>query len=602
MSGHLTNSGGNIVLSNTAAQQITHADTSELQISSGGGVVVDAVTINDQAVSAVTSLGMSGDLSNTAGDILLQSSSAQSITHSGSAGQDLFISSGGNVDVESVRFNTNAVSEVSTLAMTNDLTMSADTASIIHSGATSLTITSQTGEVIIEGVTMTSQALDSVADLTMSGTFTNTGGDLLLSSSSAQAITHSGGAGQDLSISSDGNVDVEGVRFNTNAVTMSGALTNSAGNILLSSTSAQAITHTGGAGQDLSIGSNGNVNVEGVLFNTNAMSEVSTLAMTGDLTLSAAAATITHSGATSLTIISSSGPVVVEGVAMSSQALSDVTDITMTGDLTNSVGDILLTSGSAQSISHTGAGGADLSISSGGNVDIEGVLFNTDAVTMSGDLTNSAGDILLTSSAAQAITHTGAAAADLSISSGGNVNVEGVLFNTNAVTMSGDLTNSAGDILLTSSAAQAITHTGAAAADLSISSGGNVDIQGVLFNGNAMSAVSTLAMTGDLTLSAAAATITHSGTTSLTIISTNGPVIVEGVTMSSQALSAVTDVTMTGDLTNSVGDILLTSTSAQAITHSGGAAQDLSIGSDGNVDIEGVLFNTDAVTMSGDLT
>ncbi|GBG16090.1 Hypothetical Protein FCC1311_115742, partial [Hondaea fermentalgiana] len=220
----------------------------------------------------------------------------------------------------------------------------------------------------------------------------------------------------------------------------------------------------------------------------------------------------------------------------------------------------------------------------------------------SGDLTNSAGDILLTSSAAQAITHTGAAAADLSISSGGNVNVQGVLFNTNAVTMSGDLTNSAGDILLTSSAAQAITHTGAAAADLSISSGGNVDIQGVLFNGNAMSAVSTLAMTGDLTLSAAAATITHSGATSLTIISTSGPVIVEGVTMSSQALSAVTDVTMTGDLTNSVGDILLTSTSAQAITHSGGAAQDLSISSDGNVDIEGVLFNTDAVTMSGDLT
>ncbi|GBG16068.1 Hypothetical Protein FCC1311_115592, partial [Hondaea fermentalgiana] len=272
-----------------------------------------------------------------------------------------------------------------------------------------------------------------------------------------------------------------------------------------------------------------------------------TLAMTGDLTLSAAAATITHSGATSLTIISTSGPVIVEGVTMSSQALSAVTDVTMTGDLTNSVGDILLTSTSAQAITHSGGAAQDLSISSDGNVDIEGVLFNTDAVTMSGALTNSAGDILLTSSAAQAITHTGAAAADLSISSGGNVNVEGVLFNTNAVTMSGDLTNSAGDILLTSSAAQAITHTGAAAADLSISSGGNVDIQGVLFNGNAMSAVSTLAMTGDLTLSAAAATITHSGATSLTIISSSGPVVVEGVTMSSQALSDVTDITMTGD-------------------------------------------------------
>jgi len=219
---------------------------------------------------------MSGDLTNSAGDLLLTSSTAQAITHTGATGQDLTISSGANVVVEGVTMNTGALSGVSTLAATDDVTLSKNVAAITHSGTTSLTIASTSGTVGIESIVFAGDAVSGVASIGMSGDLTNSAGDVLLTSSTAQAITHTGAVGQDLTISSGGNVVSEGVTMNTGAV-----------------------------------------------------SGVTTLDATDDVTLAKNAAAITHSGSTSLTIASTTGTVAVESVVFSAGAISGVTSVTV---------------------------------------------------------------------------------------------------------------------------------------------------------------------------------------------------------------------------------------------------------------------------------
>ena len=151
--------------------------------------------------------------------------------------------------------------------------------------------------------------------------------------------------------------------------------------LLLSSSSAQAIMHTGAGGADLAISSGGNVVVDGVTFGSGAVSGVSTLAATDDVTLSKNTAAITHSGTTSLSIVSTSGTVAVEAVTFTGAAVSGASTIDASGDVTLSAGDLLLSSSSAQAITHTGAGGADLAITSGGNVVVDGVTFGSGAVS-----------------------------------------------------------------------------------------------------------------------------------------------------------------------------------------------------------------------------
>lgn len=69
-------------------------------------------------------------------------------------------------------------------------------------------------------------------------------------------------------------------------------------------------------------------------------------------------------------------------------------------------------------------------------------------------------------------------------------------------------------------------------------------------NAGALAAVTTIGMSGDLTMSANTANITHSGTTSLTIVSTSGTVAVESVVFTGGAISSVTTLGMAGDLTD----------------------------------------------------
>jgi len=185
-----------------------------------------------------------------------------------------------------------------------------------------------------------------------------------------------------------------------------------------------------------------------------------------------------------------------------------VTSLGMSGDLTNSAGDVLLTSGTSQAITHTGGADEDLVISSGGNVDIQAVVVSTAGATsgvtslgMSGDLTNSAGDVLLTSGTSQAITHTGGADEDLVISSGGNVDIQAVVVSTAGATSGVTSLTMTGTLSLDGAGAQAITHTGNGATDLTISSsGGDVLIEGISFSGSDISGVNTLSAGGNVVL------------------------------------------------------------------------------------------------------
>jgi|694.fasta_scaffold01586_2 hypothetical protein len=676
MSGDLSNSAGDILLTSVSSQSITHTGASgeDLVISStNGNVLVDTVVFDAGAVSSVSTLGMSGDLSNSAGDILLTSESSQSITHTGASGENLVISStNGNVVVDTVTFNAGAVSSVSTLGMSGTLTLSGNSQSVSHTGTGDLTIASVDGNVLVDSVTFNAGAVSSVSTLGMSGDLSNSAGDILLTSESSQSITHTGASGENLVISSaNGNVLVDNVVFNAGAVSsvstlgMSDDLSNSAGNILLTSENSQSITHTGASGEDLVISStNGNVLVDSVIFNTGAVSSVSTLDMSGTLTLSGNSQSVSHTGSGNLSLSSISGNVVVETVVFDVGAISSVSTLNMSGNFTNSGGDILLTSASSQSITHTGANGEDFIVSStNGNVIIDSVTFNAgavsgistlnvyDTVTLSGnsqsishtgtdDLTIASvnGNVLVDSvifnagavssvstldmsgtltlsGNAQSVSHTGSG--NLTIASvDGNVLVDSVVFNAGAVSsvstlgMSGDLSNSAGDILLTSESSQSITHTGASGEDLVISStNGNVLVDSVIFNAGAVSSVSTLDMSGTLTLSGNSQNVSHTGTGNLTIASVDGNVLVDSVVFNAGAVSSVSTLGMSGDLSNSAGNILLTSENSQSITHTGASGEDLVISStNGNVLVDSVVFNAGAVSsvstldMSGTLT
>jgi hypothetical protein len=426
------------------------------------------------------------------------------------------------------------------------------------------------------------------------GNIENRAGNILLSSTSAQSITHTGGSGQNLTIiSTGGNVIVDTVVFNTGAVSgatsismagalsgvttlgMSGTLTNTSGNILLSSATAQAITHTGASGQNLTISStNGDVIVESVVFNGGAMSGITTGNFSGDITLSGATTqAITQTGSGNLTISSTNASVLVESVVFNGGALSGITTLAMGGTLSgvttaNISSDITLSGATTQAITQTGSGNLTIS-STSANVVVESVTFTGAAIStastigMSGTLTSTGGGIALTSASAQTIAHTGGVGQDLTISSGGNVIVDSVIFNNGALS---------------------------GVTSLAIS--------------GALSGITTANISGDITMSGATTqAITQTGSGNLTINSTNASVLVESVTFTGAAISTVSTIGMSGNLTNTAGNILLSSASGQSITHTGASGQNLTISSiNGDTVIEAVIFNGSSITNVADPT
>ena len=193
--------------------------------------------------------------------------------------------------------------------------------------------------------------------------------------------------------------------------------------------------------------------------------------------------------------------------------------------------EILLTNNGDKAITKSGTGSFIIS-SSDGTTQIESVVFTGAAVSsvttldMSGNIDTTGGNILLTNTGNKAITHTGGGSGDLTVkSTNGDTKIESVVFDGNAVSsvstisMSGDLTNTGNDILLTKGGAQSITKSGSGS--FTISSNGDTTIESVVFSGNALrvSSVSTLSLTGNIQFSANTDGITAAGANDVTSFS-----------------------------------------------------------------------------------
>merc|ERR1712166_558060 len=161
------------------------------------------------------------------------SKATSTITHSG-GGKLHIISTNQQVQIETVTFTGAAISDVTTLGMSGDITMSKATASITHSGSTKLHIVSSSGTVQIESVIFNAGAITGAAAITMGGALSgvttlavsalHTTTDNIVMSNNAAAITHSGSTA--LTISSGVKVLIEDVTFTGSAITGAGAITS----------------------------------------------------------------------------------------------------------------------------------------------------------------------------------------------------------------------------------------------------------------------------------------------------------------------------------------------------------------------------------------
>jgi hypothetical protein len=364
-----------------------------------------------------------------------------------------------------------------------------------------LTISSTDNNVQIEDVTIAGAAVSGVSTIGMSGDLTfGANGDIIKTTG-------------DLNITSDGNViinstngiiQVEDVTFSNGAVSnittlgvnsltssgdvsIGGILDMYEDSIIFTDTGTQSITKTGGL---LIISSTDNVQVEDVIFNGAAVSGVSTLGMSGDLTIGGDIKT------TGLLTISSSGNVLgARDVIIEARGANATTHLgATTVDTEIRIGNGLVTSdlviGTNQNSGTINIGSAS---NRTGHIQIGGPLsdfdFNTRAGTM--NLQTLSGDLAISSSA------------NINISSVGEVKVEDVIFNGQNITnvdnigMIGNLTNS-NDILLDKASDSNIIKSGGG--DLNITNSvGDVNIELVNFGGQNISNVDNINMNGNLT-------------------------------------------------------------------------------------------------------
>jgi len=588
-----------------------------------------------------------GTLTTT--DDILMSEETAALTHDSDTGVGLAITStNGYVDVEQVRFTDDQIGLAGTEGLVTlsssgvDIAGSLDTDGHFKVADTKFTI-DVSGNTYADG-TLGVKGLSTLQN------------NLELSKTDA-AIKHTGtGATTGLTISSDnGYVDVESVRF-TDAtigttddpglisltdtdVTVTGTLTVS-DNVKLTEDNA-VIEHTSTAsGASLTIKSNsGYVDVESVRFTGDKIGldsdtaimqlttdgSVGNVAVDGTVTMIDDATSLTHTGATSLTISSSQAAafvkiqggsaayVQVESVKITDDQIGTVSDanlITLEDDKMSLDGALDLTNEDA-TITHTGSSGTPtLTISSTSGpvsvvsdaqyVDVESVRFTGDQIGLDGD------------TAIMQLTTDGSV---------GNVAVDGT------VTMIDDATSltHTGATSLTISSSQAAAFVkiqGGSAAYVQVESVKITDDQiGTVNDANLITLEDDkMSLDGALDLTVDAATITHTGATSLTMSSTSGPVSV----VSTAQYVDVESVRFTGDqigldgdtaimqLTTdgSVGNVAIDGTvtmidDATSLTHTGTTSLAISStnghitiagGSDDYVDVESVRF-TDAIAI-----
>ena len=696
------------------AQTITHDGATSLTISSsqaaafvkieGGSaayVQVESVKITDNQIGTVSDanlITLEDDKMSLDGALDLKNEDA-TITHTASTGTPTLTISSTNgpvsvvsdaqyVDIESVRFTGDKIGldgdtaimqlttagSVGNVAIDGTVTMIDDVTSLTHTGATSLAISSTNGHITIAGgsndyvdiesvrftgdqigldgdtAIMQLTTAGSVGNVAIDGTvtmiddatsLTHTGATSLAISSTNGHITIAGG--------SNDYVDIESVRFTNDYI----GISTDTDIIQLTSTGSQAtvaivadvdVTGTMDVSSDFAIGTD----------------KFKVVEQTGAVSMISDAQTITHDGATSLTISSSQAAafvkiqggsaayVQVESVKITDDQIGTVSDanlITLEDDKMSLDGALDLTNEDA-TITHTASTGTPtLTISSTNGpvsvvsdaqyVDVESVRFTGDKIGLDGDTAimqlttaGSVGNVAIDGTVtmiddATSLTHTGATSLAISstnghitIAGGSNdyVDVESVRFTNDYIGISTDT-----DIIqLTSTGSQA---TVAIVADVDVT--GTMDVSSDFEIGTDKFKV--VEQTGAVSMISDAQTITHDGATSLTISSSQAAafvkieggsaayVQVESVKITDNQIGTVSDanlITLEDDKMSLDGALDLTNEDA-TITHTASTGTPtLTISSTNGpvsvvsnaqyVDVESVRFTGDQIGLDGD--
>lgn len=133
------------------------------------------------ALSGVTTLGMSGQLTNTLADgtapfVITSGTVVTNLNadkfdgiHAGTVSDGTLVrynSTGTKIESGTVTESSGALGAITTLGMSGDLTMSGNTTNITHSGTTSLSVASTSGTVNVESVNFNGGAISSVSSIT----------------------------------------------------------------------------------------------------------------------------------------------------------------------------------------------------------------------------------------------------------------------------------------------------------------------------------------------------------------------------------------------------------------------------------------------------
>ena len=513
---------GDLVFGTRSSTSGTASATPQLRVRSDGVVEVDAnlqvdaTSVFNEQVNMFYGLGV-GEF--------LEVSGTQTVTGASDLGSTLRVRGDALFDSKVTvvgKFVALGDYQIGDNAPSDSLTVKASTT--LSGATTNQGATTMLDSLDVHGASTLHNTLTVSGAATMTSTLALTGAATLSSditmTSATAAITHTvAGATNGLSISStNGWVDVETVRFTGNTIGISGDT-----DIFTLTSGAAAVAGTLGVSGDVTVGTsqftvtatNGNTAVAGTLGVTGATS-LSSASLSDDITMSKAAAALTHSGTTSLTVSSTNGFVSVSG-----GTYVDVESVRFTGNAIGISGDtdiITLTSGAAAVAGTLGVSG-NVAVNTNmftvtatnGNTAVAGTLGVTGATTLSSATLS---DDITMSKAAAALTHSGTTSLTVSSTNGfvsiagatgSYVDVESIRFTDNTIGINGDT-----DIITLTSA------TAAVAGALTVST--TLGVTGV----------TTLAE--DLAMSKAAAALTHSGTTSLTVSSTNGFVSIAGAT------------------------------------------------------------------------
>ena len=676
-------SNGNTVVGGTLGVTGAATLSSSLDVAQTFRVATSKFTVDHSSGNTVVAGTLAVDGATTLKSAVSLPLDAATITHTADSSPTagLTISStNAHVDVESVRFTGNtigvandpdlvtlgvsAVTIDGTATSTGDLTVVDNTkfqvtaangntvvgGTLGVTGATSLTSASLSSTLGVNGATTLSSTLGVSSATTLSDTL-NVALDAtlqknLIMSDAAAALTHSAATGGLTIKSTNGYVDVEQVRFTdktigidgdpdlvtlaSNAVTISGTL-DTTGNFKVASTKFSVDSATGDTVVTGTLAVTGATTLSSTLGVTGAVTLSDTVnvaldaTLQGDLIMSDAAATLTHSAATGgLTIKSTSGYVDVEQVRFADKTIGISADaslitlasaqVTIGGTLKlDSTGDVEVAKALA-SITHTGGTGMAIS-STTGYVDIESVRFGGSVMGPTGDpdlVTLASGALTIAGTLSTTGTFAVAGNKFTVASDTGNTAVFGELGVTGAATLSSSLdvnsdfkvatnkfsvTASSGDTTvagtLTSGDATVsgtLGVTGATTITTTLNVGSDFKVATDKFQVTATSGNTavggTLGVTGAATLTSTlnVGSDFKVATDKFQVTATNGNTAVGGTLTVTEGATFADSVSM--------------SETAATLTHTGTTG--LTISSSGYVDIEQVRFNGKLIGVDGD--